>query len=128
MRNKAVMNRQVRLAVLHLALAALFFRALVPAGWMPNTHAGLIICSLQTSAVQHLGSVHHDGPADHGSGKTQHQECTFAHAPNAVVPSFGVVLANPAIHAFVAVRDSAHAAVIATRFSPGAPRAPPAAA
>jgi len=112
-------------AVRHVALAALILRAMLPAGWMPDAQAGLTICSLDAApAVGHLGTVHHDGaPADHG--KADHQECPFAAAAHFAPPPQNAVLALPIQHAFAAATDQARAVLIAARFSPGSPRAPP---
>lgn len=113
-------------AVRHVALAALILRAMLPAGWMPDAHAGLTICSLDTGpAIAHLGTVHHDGTPDHSNNKTDHQECPFAAAAHLATPPQTVALALPARHAFAAETDQARAALIAARFTPGAPRAPP---
>jgi len=115
----------ILLAVRHLALAALFLRAFLPAGWMPDAQAGLVICSPIT-----LGAVHHDGaPRDgtpgHADGKMTQEECPFAAAPHlASVPELPQ-LALPAFHAFAASIDRATATAIAARFTPQSPRAPP---
>lgn len=108
----------------HLAIVALFARALLPAGWMPDAQAGMVICSA-TLVQSHLGVVHHDSGPGHHDQQTQNEECPFAAssvmaaAPN--VPH----IALPARHTFIARIDSAHARAIAARFTPNAPRAPP---
>jgi hypothetical protein len=110
----------ILLAIRHLALAALFLRAFLPAGWMPDAQAGLVICSPIT-----LGSVHHDGAPGHADGKMTQEECPFAAAPHlASVPELPQ-LALPAFHTFVASVDRATATAIAARFAPQSPRAPP---
>ncbi|HVV27915.1 MAG TPA: DUF2946 family protein [Rhizomicrobium sp.] len=116
----------------HLAIVALIVRALLPAGWMPDAHAGLAICSLdiQTSDTQagvHLGIIHHDGgtSGDGHSGKTAHEECPFAAAPHLAATPDVPHLTAPVLHAFAAATDRAYAAVIAARFAPQSPRAPP---
>ncbi len=103
--------------VRHLALIAIIVRALLPAGWMPDAQAGLTICS--------LGVIHHDGAPDKDSGHAQHDECPFAAAPHlAAVPEVPQ-LTLPAFHAFAAATDRAYASVLAARFTPQSPRAPP---
>lgn len=102
----------------HVALAALILRAMLPAGWMPDAH-GLTICSVT------LGAVHHDAAPGHADGKTAHGECPFAASAHMAAAPAAPSLALPAVHAFAAATDRAHAAVIAARFSPGSPRAPP---
>src|SRR5438552_14173905 len=107
-------------AIRHLALAALILRALLPAGWMPDAQAGLIICSTNT-----LGIIHHDGAPGHSGGKMSQEECPFAAAPHlASVPDVpNLVL--PAFHAFAAQTDSVYAASLSARLTPQSPRAPP---
>jgi len=102
----------------HVALAALVLRAMLPAGWMPDSH-GLIICSAT------LGAVHHDSAPGQADGKAAHQDCPFAASAHMAAAPAAPSLALPAFHAFAAQADRARAAVIAARFSPGSPRAPP---
>jgi hypothetical protein len=112
-------------ALRHLAIIALLVRAMLPAGWMPDAQ-GLVICSLSLSPV-----IHHDGgqkaPDQHqeNQNKTAHEECAFAAAAHLAAAPDAPNLALPAFHAFAARTDSARAATIAARFSPGSPRAPP---
>jgi hypothetical protein len=105
-------------ALRHLAIIALLVRAMLPAGWMPDAQAGLVICSLGT-----LGTVHHDG--DQKPTQTAHEECAFAAAaPLAATPD-APHLTLPAFHALAAAIDRGTAASIAARFTPQSPRAPP---
>lgn len=109
-------------AVRHLALIALILRAMLPAGWMPDAQSGLVICSAT------LGAIHHDsadGKTSH-DGQAQQQECPFAASVHSAPAPAAPALALPALHAFIARIDRGHAAVIAARFSPASPRAPPA--
>jgi hypothetical protein len=106
----------------HLALIAIFLRAMVPGGWMPDAH-GLTICSANDT----LGVVHHDGgpvppSPDVPSG---HQECPFAAAPQLASTPDVLQLALPAFHEFAAATDRAYAATVTARFAPQSPRAPP---
>jgi hypothetical protein len=104
----------------HLAIVALFARALLPAGWMPDTQAGMVICSAT------LGMVHHDtAPGHHDQHQTQNEECPFAAASVMAAAPDAPHIALPAAHAFAASVDRARAAVIAARFTPNSPRAPP---
>ena len=106
-------------AARHLAIIALLLRAMMPAGWMPDAQAGLVICSLGT-----LGTVHHDGDQK-APAQTAHEECAFAAAaPLAAAPDTPL-LTLPAFHAFAAAIDRGMAATIAARFTPQSPRAPP---
>ena len=107
-------------AARHLAIIALLVRAMMPAGWMPDAQAGLIICSAAT-----LGVIHHDGqnPTD---GKAQHEECAFAAAAHLAATPDAPLLILPAFHGFAAETDSHYAAQVSAHFTPGSPRAPPA--
>ena len=99
----------------HLAIVALFARAILPAGWMPDAQAGLTICSAT------LGVIHHDAAPGHHD----HEECPFAAASAMAAAPDAPAIALPAAHTFAAAIDRAHAAAIAARFSPQSPRAPP---
>ena len=103
----------------HLAIAALLLRAMLPAGWMPDAQ-GLVMCSVSLSPV-----IHHDGGQKHDDQQTAHQDCAFAAAAQLAAAPPAPHLALPASRAFAARSDDARAAVIAARFSPGSPRAPP---
>ena len=106
----------------HLAIIALLVRAMLPAGWMPDAHA-LVICSTSLSPV-----IHYDGgqkPSDNDKHQAAHQDCAFAAAAHLVTAPDSPHIALPAFHAFAARSDDARAALIASRFSPGSPRAPP---
>lgn len=107
-------------SIRHLAIAALFVRAMLPAGWMPDVQAGMVICSAT------LGMVHHDtAPGHNDQHQTQNEECPFAAAGGMAAAPDAPQIALPAIHAFAARIDRARAAVIAARFTPNSPRAPP---
>ncbi len=108
----------------HLALAALILRALLPAGWMPDAQAGLVICATGT-----LGIIHHDGaPGDlsgRADGQVAHEECPFAAAAQLAAAPDAPRLTLPVFHAFAASIDRAYASAVAARFTPQSPRAPP---
>ena len=101
----------------HLAIVALFARAILPAGWMPDAQAGMTICSAT------LGVIHHDTAPGHH--RTSHEECPFAAAGTMAAAPDAPHIALSAAHAFAARIDRAQAAIIAARFSPASPRAPP---
>jgi hypothetical protein len=107
-------------AIRHLALVALILRALLPAGWMPDAQAGLIVCAANT-----LGIIHHDGSPGHRDGQAGQQECPFAAAPQLASAPDLPRLALPAFHALAAASDRAHATALLARFTPQSPRAPP---
>lgn len=106
-------------AIRHIALAALILRALLPSGWMPDTHAGLTICSAT------LGAIHHDSAPGQKDDKPGQQECAFAAAAHFAPTPDAPQIALPAVHAFVAATDRAYAGTVAARFTPQSPRAPP---
>lgn len=110
-------------AIRHVALIAMFMRAMMPAGWMPDAQGVLALCSANAT----LGVVHHDGgPATPSQdGHSSHEECPFAATPQLAFTPDAPQLAPPAIHAFAAEIDSAHAGTVRARFTPGSPRAPP---
>ncbi|MBA2588881.1 MAG: hypothetical protein H0U98_09690 [Alphaproteobacteria bacterium] len=104
----------------HLAIIALLVRAMLPAGWMPDAQ-GLVLCSVSLSPV-----IHHDGGQKHNDqSQATHQDCAFAAAAQLAAAPDAPHIALPAFHAFAARSDDARAAVIASRFSPVSPRAPP---
>ena len=116
-------------AIRHLALVALLVRAMLPAGWMPDAHAGLTICSVPVSASASLGAIHYDDGLGHshrdGDADGHHQDCAFAHAAHLATPPHPSAFALPVAHAFLAAVDRSRADAISARFSPGSPRAPP---
>jgi hypothetical protein len=97
-----------------LAFIALVVRALLPAGWMPDAQAGIVICSVQTGS-------HDKTPAD----AARHEVCTFAAQPQLASVPDAPHLTAPSLHAFAARTDRAYAAIVAAHFSPNSPRAPP---
>src|SRR5690348_10450083 len=91
-------------AARHLAIIALLLRAMLPAGWMPDARAGLVICSLGTVSIGTLGTIHHDGDQK-APAQAVHEECAFAAAaPLAAAPDTPL-LTLPALHAFAADID-----------------------
>jgi hypothetical protein len=96
----------------HLILIALLCRALVPAGWMPSVSADTLITICSVSGQK---AFHPDAPMKNAPS----EECAFATSAHA-----GFVPDAP-VHAAEAKTDTLRAAVIAARFSPGSPRAPP---
>lgn len=103
----------------HLAIVALFLRAMVPAGWMPDAQGQMVICSAT------LGVIHHDTAPGHHDQHSQNEECPFAASSVMAAAPDAPHIALPATHAFIARIDRARAAIIAARFSPASPRAPP---
>ena len=114
----------LRHIAVHLALAALFLRAMLPAGWMPNPQAApgapFIICSIDSAAQ--------DGKAQKQTrtDPRAHEACPFAAAaPLAAAPN-GPALAAPRLSSLAAPLFSASATtVFAAPYAPQSPRAPP---
>ena len=125
------MFRTFRLAGIHLALAALMLRALMPDGWMPNTAlAGgmpIALCTIDGPVNLVVGLDGKPAPQDPAHNDGRHVDvCPFAAAPHfatvtpSVVPDLPFAeashtprLAQPGI--FGGVR----------RHTPQSPRAPP---
>jgi len=103
----------------HIALAALILRAMLPSGWMPDAHAGLIICSAS------FGLVQQDPASGHHDEKTLQEHCVFAAAAHGALAPVGPQLELPGLHSSIARTDRIYAASLATRFTPQSPRAPP---
>ena len=112
----------VKLLARHILLAALLLRALVPLGWMPGApqlgQAAWIICSAD-------GQIGHGAPGKDDSSQHE-QPCAFAGLHVIAAPDVPVFAAPSLRVAAVEPQDEATAAPRAARYSPGAPRAPPA--
>lgn len=150
------MSSYCRRAAVALALVAMAFRALVPAGWMPNPHGltetALIICNMGEMSpiamskmdmsgmdMSHMDMSHMDmsktggdssqdqGPAKQGDDGRQHEACPFAAAPHFATPSIVAMLLPPSLaDGFSHGLDSENLAVQSAHYTPQSPRAPPA--
>jgi hypothetical protein len=96
------MTRRIRLAGVHIALAAMLLRALLPAGWMPNSApsagAPFVICAMDGAA--HLASGSDGQPLKHQPDQNNdrsHEMCPFAAAPHLATPSKLSVLPRPSL-------------------------------
>jgi len=128
-------TRTLKRLGLHLALAAMVLRALLPAGWMPNPAASLtvplVICTMN-GPVRTLVTLA-EKPLDphaprHDDGR-QPSVCPFAAAVQLAVPTSAATLVPSQATAMLAARPLApRAARLLTRYSLPSPRAPPAAA
>ncbi|MGA7674610.1 MAG: DUF2946 family protein [Rhizomicrobium sp.] len=122
------MVHTLRQTAVHLALAAMLFRALMPAGWMPDTagHSGspIVICTLNGPLHLTLGE---DGkPLKQEPAKHQREACPFAAMPHLAQAAGIASLALPSPVALPAQRNAYLAvAAEASRHSPQSPRAPP---
>jgi hypothetical protein len=116
-----MMFRNLRLAGLHVALAAMVLRALLPAGWMPGpAHGALfVICTAEGGIVHHAPG----NPLD--KADRDHQICPFAAGAHAAVAANTIAISVPSgIIRFV--RPTRAIARIEIAFAPYSSRAPPA--
>jgi hypothetical protein len=125
-------GRFARLAVIHLALAALMLRALLPAGWMPNTNAAantfITICTMDGFAKVALDAngqpLKHSPAQDDGR---QHDVCPFAAAPHFATTPPPLAISTPyTVAAFAEAPRAFFAACAIAHYAPQSPRAPPA--
>jgi hypothetical protein len=125
------MTRRIRLAGVHIALAAMLLRALLPAGWMPNptpsTGPAIVICTMD--AATHL-ALESDGqplkhPPDQNNDRS-HETCPFAAVPHLAAPAGASVLPLPSLAASAAP-DATHVHLTngLALYTPQSPRAPP---
>jgi hypothetical protein len=128
------MRRRLHFTAVYLALAAMMLRALIPAGWMPQTspqHASLfVICTTQGMQQVALGD---DGkplpasPQHQQDGDASHAVCPFAVASAHSAPPLAVAaLPAPSLAAvFVAAPVTDAALRTSGGYVPQAARAPP---
>ena len=91
------MIRRPQFPILALLAAALFLRALVPAGWMPAPEHGVFAIAPCPAADDGLAG--HAAGHHHGSHKAQHDgDCSFAplHAGFAMTDAAPVAIADAA--------------------------------
>lgn len=146
------MSSHYRRAAVAFALVAMVFRALVPAGWMPNPHGfaetAFIICDMGEMSpmdmakmdLSHMGmSMDMPGmsktdgdpskdqaPAKTGDDGRQHEACPFAAAPHFATPSVLAMLLPPSLaDGFSHRLKDESLSVHAARYAPQSPRAPP---
>ena len=122
------MPTRLRLAALHLALAAMMLRALLPAGWMPNpagfAESLFVICTADGPIWPIGQSEHrHHTPDDR---QQSHEACPFAAAPHVAGPA---ILAQIDLLPLLGRLSDPPATAMVVRhrtpYQPQAPRAPP---
>ncbi|MEI9996962.1 MAG: DUF2946 family protein [Rhizomicrobium sp.] len=120
------MTRTIRFAALHVALAAMVLRALLPTGWMPNpAGAGsspFTICTMDGPVhVQPLKQKPVQDDSRH------HEFCPFGAAPHFATPLAAQAAPAP-VNIAGGVESKFVSASIAqpVRYAPQSPRAPPA--
>ncbi|MGA7675921.1 MAG: DUF2946 family protein [Rhizomicrobium sp.] len=125
------MARTIKFAGLHLALAAMMLRALLPVGWMPNpSMAGgtpLTICTMNGPVQMVLGP---DGqpqkPKPHQGNANHHDTCPFAAAPHFATTTPPIALGPAVIRVSLAPAALRPLAIWTTQqHSLQSPRAPP---
>lgn len=117
---------RARLVGLHLAILAMLLRALLPAGWMPDTTgaAAFTICTMD--GVGHHAEQQSPGKPVPADSQHTHEECPFAAAHHIVAPIVAVHLAAPSFAGRAAdiSRPAATSRSVAEH-EPYSPRAPP---
>ena len=131
-----------RTAFVHLALAAMLVRALVPVGWMPGitpAHtAALVVCPMQTSGgmiMDHRMTMDHGMAMESGDraplkipGKDRHQHqvpCPFAMSSHWVPPTNGAVIGPSELMVDRGKHRAIRLTLAARPRLPQNPRAPP---
>lgn len=137
------MLRHCRQAATVLAILAMVFRGLLPAGWMPNPdgmgQTALIICDMDDPGLAASGGMAHmhmagmdmadDGAAPvHNHADDGHQQpCPFAAAPHVATSSAVAAMPLPMLAAAIAHRpghDKDRDTL--SHYAPQSPRGPPA--
>jgi hypothetical protein len=124
-------GRFARLTVIHLALAAMMLRALLPAGWMPSASAAsfITICTMDgisKIALDANGKPVKNTPAQDGA---RHDICPFAAAPHFATTPPALAVSVPSTIAALAQAPAAFASTHPiARYAAQSPRAPPAVA
>jgi hypothetical protein len=125
------MLRTFRLAGIHLALAAMMLRALIPDGWMPNAAPTggmpIALCTINGPVSLVAGVDGKSAPHDPAHNDGRHVDvCPFAAAPHFATVTPALAPAAPIAEAFFAPRlPQAHMFGGAGRHTPQSPRAPP---
>ena len=117
------MTHNFRRAAVHLALAAMLLRAVMPVGWMPSAAAGspLTICTMNGPIRMVLGP---DGNPI--KQKPHHEACPFAAAPPLAELAAVAPVAAPSLLPVTAETVQPDGLVLAaTRHAPQSARAPP---
>ena len=117
---------RVRLAALHLAIAAMLLRALLPAGWMPDATGAtaFTICTMDSSG--HHAGQQLPGKSAPTDGQHGHEECPFAAAHHVAASAVAAHLAAPSLAGRAAdISDPAATFGPAAEYEPYSPRAPP---
>jgi hypothetical protein len=122
-------GRLARLTVIHLALAAMMVRALLPAGWMPSASAASFITICTMDGISKIALDANGRPVKHApaQGDTRHDICPFAAAPHFATTPPALAVSAPSVIVVLAqtpaVFASAHPVA---RYAAQSPRAPPA--
>lgn len=121
------MLRMLRLAGVQIALVAMVLRALLPAGWMPDTAAGtpFVICTMNGP----MQAAHLPDPGKHQPGHDdgrQNDVCPFAASVHFATPAATATVAQSTqVASFASVPLPAPAVRAAIRYARQSPRAPP---
>lgn len=123
------MMQKLRIAAIHLALAAMMLRGLMPVGWMPNPDGAsqslFVICTMYGPIQQ----ADRHGSHKSDDGQHSHEECPFAAAPHVASAATVAQIALPSYFGRFFNPPAAHAAAVRLAvYQPQSPRAPPRAA
>lgn len=122
------MKRSFHAVAVHLALAAIVLRALLPAGWMPGQTAsgdpGFVICTMQGVETA-SGAVGETQNPHHKSGQAN-SVCPFAATAHSASGPFMASLPAPVSFA-TAEANYAWLTILTAhyQYTPQSPRAPP---
>ena len=121
------MPNTVRLAGLHLALVAMLVRALLPAGWMPDTTGqgptALVICTMNGPVLSNVPASEHKPVHDDGR---QNDVCPFAASIHLATPAAAVAFApSSSVAQISSLSFAVQCAFEPARHAPQSPRAPP---
>jgi len=121
------MSRTLKLAGVHIALVAMLLRAILPAGWMPDSAsasgAAFVICTVNgpLRAAQDAGK-HRPGQDD----RRQNDVCPFAASVHLATPTVTAVIApSTQVSSLAPGHAPARTVYNAARYSSQSPRAPP---
>jgi len=119
------MARAYRRLGLHLALAAMVLRAILPAGWMPVAPENHSAAGLSLVLCTGAGPVRSTAPLPHKHADlTRHEACPFAAAVAFALP--GAVILAPSRATAPSEAPRLFTAVAQARlYTPQSPRAPP---
>ena len=117
---------RARLAAIHLAIAAMLLRALLPVGWMPDPAGGTAFTICTMNATGHHAEQDPAGKPAPDDGRHSHEECPCAAVPHVTAPVLAALLPAPSTSGHrIDFPEFAVAFGPIAEYEPHAPRAPP---